>query len=126
MVVISLLGILFILLAGSQMQRAPAQPAGPVITMGPNNFEQTHITIKQGQTITFVDDKATGSEHILVLGKKGVAQPEAGAPTFKGATGITTQPGQQWTSSPWMTPGTYYVTCTIHPTTMNLTVIVTP
>ncbi|HLW03592.1 MAG TPA: plastocyanin/azurin family copper-binding protein [Ktedonobacterales bacterium] len=83
------------------------------------------MTIKQGQTITFVDDKATGSEHILVIGKEGIAQTEAGAPNFKGSTGTTFQPGQSWTSPPWTTPGTYHVTCTIHPTTMNLTVTVT-
>ncbi len=124
--VISVLGLLLILLIGSQVPRAAAQAPGPIITMGPNNFEQTSITIKQGQPITFVDDKATGSEHILVLGKKGLAQPEAGAPPFKGSTGILVQPGQRWTSAPWTTPGTYQVTCTIHPTTMNLTVIVTP
>ena len=113
-----------ILLAGCQVQSRSATPTGNTITMGPNNFEQTSITIKQGQTITFVDDKATGSEHILVLGKRGLAQPETGAPDFYGTRGITFQPGQSWTTPPWTMPGTYDVTCTIHPTTMNLTVTV--
>ena len=123
-VVISVLGILCMLLTGVQVQHAAAQQAGPVVTMGATTFGQTNITIKQGQSITFVDEKATGTEHILVLGRQGMAQPEAGAPTFKGSTGIVVQPGQQWTSAPWNHPGTYHVTCTIHPTTMNLTVTV--
>ena len=29
----------------------------------------------------------------------------------------------EYTSGPWLTPGTYYLTCGIHPT-MNLTVVV--
>ncbi len=119
------LAVFLVLLAGCQVQNQPAAASGNTITMGPNNFEQTSITIKQGQTITFVDDKATGSEHILVIGKQGIAQPETGAPNFNGAKGISFQPGQSWTSPPWTTPGTYHVTCTIHPTTMNLIVTVT-
>lgn len=120
---VSALCMVLLLLGGCQVQSSAT--AGNVVTMGPNNFEQTSVTIKPGQTITFVDDKATGSEHILVIGKEGLAQSEAGAPDFKGTTGITFQPGQRWTSPPWMTPGIYHVTCTIHPTTMNLTVTVT-
>jgi plastocyanin len=119
------LAAVLVLLAGCQVQSQSTSATGNTITMGPNNFEQTSIMIKAGQTITFVDDKATGSEHILVIGTQGVSQTEAGAPDFHGATGITFQPGQSWTSSPWTTPGTYHVTCTIHPTTMNLTVTVT-
>ncbi len=93
--------------------------------MGPNNFEQASITIKQGQTITFVDDKATGSMHILVIGNLGKYQPEVGAPDFHDGTGITFHPGDSWTSPPWTKPGTYHVTCIVHPTTMNLPVTVT-
>ena len=119
------LAIFLVLLVGCQVQSQSAGAAGNSITLGPNNFEQTSITIKQGQAITFVDDKATGSEHILVIGNQGIFQQEQGAPDFHGSTGITFQPGQSWTSPPWTTPGTYHVTCTIHPTTMNLIVTVT-
>lgn len=51
--------------------------------------------------------KATSSLHILVIGKEGQAQQESGAPDFHGATGISVEPGQSWTSPPWNTPGTY-------------------
>lgn len=119
------LGLILVLLVGCRVQSAPAAPTGNVVTMGPNNFLVASMTIKQGQTITFTDDKTTGSEHILVIGLRGVAQTEQGAPDFKGSGGITFQPGQSWTSPVWNTPGTYHVTCTIHPTTMNLPVTVT-
>jgi plastocyanin len=115
---------LLMTLAGCVVQSAPAA-AGNTITMGATTYNQTSITIKKGQTITFVDDKATGSMHILVIGVNGAAKPEAGAPDFNGSTGITFQPGQSWTSKPWDTPGVYDVTCIVHPLTMNLKVTVT-
>jgi|SRR5579859_6156868 len=117
--------VLMSLLAGCVVQSKPAS-ASNTVTMGPNNFASGEsITVKKGQSLTFVDDKATGSLHILVIGAQGQAKDEAGAPDFKGSTGITFQPGQSWTSPPWMTPGTYDVTCTVHPQTMNLKVTVT-
>ena len=118
------LAVLLLWLAGYQVRSAAAK-AEQVVTMGSNTFGQTSMTIKQGQTITFVDERATGTEHILVIGKEGVAQPESGAPNFQGSKGITFLPGHSWTSPPWTTSGTYHVTCTVHPTTMNLTVLVT-
>jgi plastocyanin len=95
------------------------------ITMGATTFSTNSITITKGSTLTFVDDQNTGSMHILVTGTQGNFQSEAGAPDFGGANGHTFQPGQSFTTGPWNTDGTYHVTCTIHPTTMNLTVTVT-
>ncbi len=97
----------------------------PTVMMDATTFQNTTITISKGQTITFTDDAATGTPHILVIGKDGSSDDENGAPDFDGTTGKSFQPGDSWTSPPWNTPGTYYVTCTVHPTTMTLTVIVT-
>lgn len=95
------------------------------ITMGATTFSTDSISITKGSTITFVDSQSNGAQHILVIGKQGTPDTEAGAPDFGGTTGHTFQPGQSWTSPAWSTAGTYHVTCTIHPTTMNLTVTVT-
>ena len=119
------LAVMLLWLAGYQVRPAAARQAEQVVTMGASTFGQTSITIKQEQAITFVGEKATGTEHILVIGKEGVAQPESGAPTFQGSKGMTFMPGQSWTTPAWTTVGTYHVTCTVHPTTMNLTVFVT-
>ncbi len=97
----------------------------PTVKMGATTFETNSIIISKGQTITFVDDAATGTMHMLAIGKNGVAATEAGTPDFGGPSGQEMNPGQSWTSPPWNTPGTYYVTCIVHPTTMTLTVTVT-
>ncbi len=99
--------------------------AGPnTITMSSVRFSQDVITIKKGDTLTFTSD-VNGSPHILAIGQNGNPQAEAGAPDFGGNAGKQLQPGDSWTTPPWNTPGTYHVTCTVHPTTMNLTVTVT-
>lgn len=118
--------LLLSLLAGCVVQSsATGGTGGNTVKMGPNNYiTGNSITIKKGETITFVDDQATGSPHILVIGTNGAVQSEAGAPDF-GTNGISFNPGDSKASPAWMTPGTYHVTCTIHPTTMNLTVTVT-
>jgi plastocyanin len=95
------------------------------ITMGATTFSTNSISITKGSTITFTDSQSNGAQHILVIGKQGVPETEAGAPDFGGTNGHTFQPGQSFTTGPWNTDGTYHVTCTIHPTTMNLTVTVT-
>ncbi|HEU5201074.1 MAG TPA: cupredoxin domain-containing protein [Ktedonobacterales bacterium] len=96
----------------------------PTVTMDATTFQNATITISKGETITFTDDATTGTPHILVIGKDGAPDDEDGAPDFGGTTGKSFQPGDSWTSPPWNTSGTYHVTCTIHPTTMTLTVIV--
>ena len=93
------------------------------VTMGANTFCETSITISKGSTITFIDDKSNGTEHILVIGKTGAPDTEQGAADF-GSSGHTFQPGDSFTTPPWNTAGTFHVTCTIHPTTMNLTITV--
>ncbi len=95
------------------------------LTMGPSDFCTSSISIPKGSTITFVDDPGNGAIHILAIGTNGDSQPENGAPDFGGAAGKSMNAGDKWTTPPWNTPGTYHVTCTVHPTTMNLTVTVT-
>ncbi len=94
------------------------------ITMEAETFSSNTITITKGSTLTFTNDPNSGTEHILVLGTNGKADNEAGAPDFGGSSGKTIQPGSSFTTGAWNTPGTYHVTCLIHPTTMNLTITV--
>jgi plastocyanin len=94
------------------------------VTMTSNTFCETSITISKGGTITFIDDKTSGTEHILVIGQNGSAATEQGAADLGGSNGHTFQAGDSWTTPAWNTAGTFHVTCTIHPTTMNLTITV--
>ena len=95
------------------------------ITLGASTFSSTSISITKGSTITFTDDQSNGAEHILVNGTNGTFQSETGAADLGGSSGHTLQPGDSFTTAAWNTPGTYHITCTIHPTTMNLTITVT-
>lgn len=119
------LALVVLAMAGCVVQSAPPTSTGNTINMGATTFDRVTLTIKKGERLTFVDDRATGTIHILVIGSQGQAKTQAGAADFKGSTGITFQPGDSWTSPTWDTPGTYHVTCTVHPTTMNLTITVT-
>jgi plastocyanin len=94
------------------------------VTMTSNTFCENSITISKGSTITFIDDKTSGTEHILVIGNNGSAATEQGAADLGGSNGHTFQAGDSFTTPAWNTAGTFHVTCTIHPTTMNLTIIV--
>jgi plastocyanin len=113
------------LLSGCVVQSAPTGGAGGnAVEMGATTYTSGNsITIKKGSTITFTDSKDNGSVHILVIGENGTATAESGAPDL-GANGMTFNPGESKSIGPWTTPGTYHVTCTVHPTTMNLVVTV--
>jgi plastocyanin len=95
------------------------------LRMGPSTFCTDSISIPKGSTITFVDDPGNGAVHILAIGTNGQQENEKGAPDFGGAAGKSLNAGDKWTTQPWNTPGTYHVTCTVHPVSMNLTVTVT-
>jgi plastocyanin len=118
---IGLLGAL-VGLAGCGGDDRPPPPDAIVMTT--NTFEPASRTVKQGGTITLFN-QTRGALHILVNGDKGATRPEPGAPSFGGASGHRSERGEVWTTPAWSTPGTFHMTCTIHPT-MNLTVTVTP
>ncbi|HLZ56690.1 MAG TPA: plastocyanin/azurin family copper-binding protein [Ktedonosporobacter sp.] len=99
----------------------PAQTQDYKVTMGGTTFDTNTITISKGSTITFTSDQ--GAAHNIIVGSNGQPSTEAGAPDF-GAGGQTLSAGKTWTTQPWNTAGTFHVTCTYHPTTMTLTVIV--
>lgn len=98
-------------------------PQSNVVHMSGVIFDISSITIKKGSTLIFITEQG-GAPHNLVNGTGGQAHPETGVPDF-GSGGHTVGSGVSWTSPPWNTAGTFHVTCTYHPTTMTMTVIVT-
>ena len=95
----------------------------PDVVMGPANFTSyTHITIKAGQSVVFIDAQ-NGALHNLVTGTSGNYMAEPGAPApLNSAGGVTFNAGDRQTFV-FATPGTYKITCTIHDP-MELTVVV--
>lgn len=117
---IAMLGAILTLAGcGGEERKAPPD----AIVMTTNSFEPATRTVKQGATITLFN-QTRGALHILVNGDRGATRLEPGAPSFGGASGHRSERGEVWTTPVWETPGTFHVTCTIHPT-MNLTVTVT-
>jgi plastocyanin len=110
---------------------APGTAGGPsaggsTVTMNAINFlpNNSAVTIKAGQAITFVDPAASGGLHFLVTGTNGTLTKQAGGPPV-----LSTQMGMQIMAGDtkvvtFPSAGTFMITCTIHPY-MELAVTVT-
>jgi plastocyanin len=87
------------------------------VSVGDDYFKPTKLTIKKHNAINFVWKKSNFDSHNVTLtkGPKGVKHSKFTSIT--GTTGVHFK--RQFTTS-----GTYHFICTIHPGTMNLTVVV--
>jgi plastocyanin len=87
-------------------------------------FIQQTCTIKAGDAVTFVDPAGTGNLHILCFGKNQQCSPHPDGPTeLNAAGGVTFNAGDAPKNYTFTKPGTYDVTCTIHPN-MDITITV--
>ena len=108
-----------------------AAPAG-TIGMGHDAFavdpagagsdEHPAVTIRAGSTLTFVNDSRW--LHVIGPGEDGRITSEPGAPSLGTRGAFLSESGQTYTTAAWNTPGTYHVTCSLHPE-MTVTVTVT-
>ena len=87
------------------------------VSVADDFFHPTKLTIKKRNAINFVWKKSNYDSHnvTLIKGPKGVKHSKFTSVT--GTSGIHFK--RQFT-----TPGKYHFICTIHPTTMNLIVVV--
>jgi plastocyanin len=84
-------------------------------------FDRDVVTIRQGQQLQFVNN--SNFLHVLAPGHRARVTATAGAPSF-GPDNVRSMPrGDPFVTKAWNTPGTYEVTCTLHPE-MNLDVVV--
>jgi len=113
--------LLTVVLAGCAARPDAAADAG-AITMDHLVFGTDAHEIRVGDQITF-SNSSSRALHVLVVGKDAQPRSEPGAPSFGGASGHRAEVGDRWTTPPWDTPGTFWVTCTLH-LSMNLKVVV--
>ncbi|HET7487499.1 MAG TPA: hypothetical protein VFJ85_06175 [Acidimicrobiales bacterium] len=111
-------------LAAAACTPATAHVAPGAIAMDHSLFRPASATVVAASRLTFTNTSSR-AVHVLVVGTDAHIRSEPGAPAFGGSAGVRTDVGRSWTSGPWRTPGTYHVTCTLHPS-MNLTVRVVP
>ena len=84
-------------------------------------FDRDVITIHQGQQIQFVNN--SNFLHVLAPGDRARVSDGAGVPSF-GPDDVRSMPrGDPFVTGPWEEPGSYELTCTLHPE-MNLEVVV--
>jgi plastocyanin len=96
------------------------KPAPPhTVGMSFMDFTQTVVTLHRGDKLTVVN--SSRDIHSIGPGQNGqIVSPVRGEPM----TGYHLMgTNDVYTTGPWQTPGTYHVTCSIHPM-MNLTVVV--
>jgi plastocyanin len=108
-------------LAPTVIARPPRAPAGAV-GMRHEKFSQEKVTVRRGGTLTFVND--SGWLHVIGPGDEGRIGTQAGSARMGTRGAFLSESGATFTTGPWNTPGTYHVTCSLHPE-MNITVVVT-
>jgi len=114
--------LLATVLAGCAAEPNRSGDEAGVIGMEHLVFETETQAIPVGGRVSF-SNASSRALHVLVVGKDAQPRSQSGAPSFGGASGHRAEVGDLWTTPPWETPGTYWVTCTLHPS-MNLKVVV--
>jgi plastocyanin len=113
--------MLVVLLGLAACAQSTAMPNEVSLTAGA--FATTSITIKSGEAVHFTDSAGTGGMHIICLGADGTCDNNAPGPQALRDPGFIINAGDPAKDVTFDTPGTFMVTCSIHPA-MNLTVIV--
>ena len=108
--------------AGVWLPAAGADPApvpAPTVGMGHEVFTTNDVTIKVGQTLTLANNSRW--LHIIGPGQDGTLSSAEGNPMHER---VLTQMNDTYKTPPFTEPGTYYLTCSIHPE-MTVKVVVT-
>jgi plastocyanin len=116
-------GLIAVALIVPGPREAPAAAHGGAITMGHEEFGRSVTTIHAGQRLTF--SNTSHWLHVLVPGKGARQDSQKGLPRLGARNAHLSERGDHWTTGAWKTPGTYYLTCQLHPE-MTLEVRVLP
>ncbi len=102
--------------AGARLHKAPAG----VIGMGHEGYSSKVITIHRGQRITFQNNSRW--IHIIGPGQGGHLATPNGEPV---SGRLLMSQNDVYTTGQWNTPGTYHLTCSVHPE-MTTKIVVSP
>lgn len=105
----------FLPAAGPQPAKAPAGAVGMVH----EDFAVKDVQIHRGETLSFVND--SHYMHIIGPGRDGTLAEADGEPMQRRVLMAT---NDSYTTPPFNVPGTYYITCSMHPE-MTVKVVVT-
>jgi plastocyanin len=98
----------------------PPAPPGGVLGMRHEKFSASEVTVRCGDTLTMQNNSRWA--HIIGPGRGGTLDPpSAQIPVSRR---VLTETGDVYTTGAWTTPGTYSLTCSVHPK-MTVTVVVT-
>ena len=99
-----------------------SQPVHPGdVGMSSNGFARPAVTIHRGERLTLANNSSL--VHVIGPGRGGhIISPVAGVPVLGWHL---MQTNAVYETPPWRVPGTYYLTCSVHPE-MTLKVVVTP
>jgi len=81
-----------------------------VVGMAHEVFTTTDISIHRGDTLTFVND--SGYMHIIGPGRDGTLAQADEEPM---RSRVLMETNARYTTPPFDVPGTYYITCSMHP-----------
>ena len=95
------------------------KPSAGVLAMTHEGFSSTEVTIHRGQTLTL--DNSSRFMHTVGAGRDGTLADNADVPMVARKMMAT---NNVYTTGQWNTPGTYFLTCSVHPE-MTVKVIVT-
>jgi len=99
--------------------KVPNRPG--MVGMEQEEFDRTTVHLRVGERLELFNN--SNFLHVVAVGRDARVTKAEGAPGF-GPRGVVSVPrGDGYRTLSWNTPGTFHVTCTLHPE-MNLTVIV--
>jgi plastocyanin len=110
------------LFAPSALPAPAAAPAGAIGMQQEKFTGPETVTIPRGGSVTFFND--SGWLHVIGPGDKGQLAEQTGTPYLGNHGLLLSETSDTFVAGPWNTPGTYHITCQLHPR-MNITVIVT-
>jgi plastocyanin len=98
---------------------APAKAPTGAVGMGHEVFAVKEVRIHRGETLTFANDSRY--MHIIGPGRDGTLATAAGEPMQERVLMPT---DASYTTAAFNVPGTYYITCSMHPE-MTVKIVVT-